>query len=121
MGCILLLFFMLKDSLSQPDVESLEGGFKEIAFARNEQNTGPVTRIYSVSVADTGKANFELYGNYMPHTKYGTTIVYFFLQGERVPGTLNVEKPYFDDKTFHPIVRYEKDAMGGVKVTHLKM
>lgn len=116
-GGLLVLAFILKDAFSQPDVTSLEGGFKEIAFERNEQNTGPVLRVYSVSIRDSAKADFELYGNYMPHNKYGTTLVYFFLGEENAPQNLYLDEPYFDTLRYRPIARYEKNAMGGTKLT----
>jgi len=85
------LLWMLVDAIIQPGIKNLKGNFKELIFLRNEQNTGPVIRLYAVSVRDTLWDEMEKYGNYMPHTKYGTTRVYFFLQNAPAPDSLFLE------------------------------
>jgi hypothetical protein len=109
------LIWMLKDSFNQPGVSDLEGNFKEISFYRNENNTGPVMRIYTVSVSDTFYKEMVSYGNLMPHTKYGTTTVYFFKAGLPIPTALKADNPHFD-KAFaaHCIGVYEKNGMSQV-------
>lgn len=109
---ILILYFIY-DSFSQPGVDDLNGDFKEVAFYRNENNTGPIVRIYAVTVADTLWQEMEQYGNYMPHTKYGTTRVYFFLNSQPAPEQVQPGQQNFE-KQFEPytLARYEKDAMG---------
>ena len=110
-----LLGWFLYDATNLPGVNDLKGEFTETAFYRNENNTGPIIRIYAVTVNDTLFSEMEQYGNYMPHTKYGTTLVYFFMKNrpfptEVFPGTNNFPirfKPFV-------IARYEKDAMGQV-------
>jgi len=54
----------------------------------------------------------ERYGNYMPHTKYGTTKIYFFLNSSAVPkdlnfGDINISEQYQKNC----IAIYEKDGM----------
>lgn len=85
------LAWMFSDAFFQPGIDDLKGGFKEITFLRNEQNTGPVVRLYVVSVKDTLWHEMEVYGNYMPHNKYGTTKVYFFKEGSKMPDKLFLE------------------------------
>jgi hypothetical protein len=57
----------------------------------------------------------QAYGDYMPHTKYGNTKVYFFLNNQPAPeqvqpGQENFEQQYQQ----YNVARYEKDAMGQV-------
>ena len=112
------LFWMLKDSFTQPGVQDLKGNFKEAAFYRNENNTGPVIRIYAVSVADTLYKEMLDYGNLMPHTKYGTTTVYFFSNSLPVPKTLSSDTPHFNPAfSANCIGVYEKNGMSQVSFT----
>ncbi|MBD1398420.1 hypothetical protein H9Q13_14710 [Pontibacter sp. JH31] len=110
-----LIVYFIYDSFSQPSVDDLKGDFKEVAFYRNENNTGPIVRIYAVTVADTLWQEMEQYGNYMPHTKYGTTRVYFFLNSLPAPAQVQPGQQHIAPE-FAPytLARYEKDAMGQV-------
>jgi hypothetical protein len=109
---VLLILWMLADSFLQPGVKDLKGDFKELAFIRNEQNTGPIIRIYAVSVKDTLWNDMKQYGNYMPHTKYGTTKVYYFLNMPSLPEGLTLTNENIADKYKSLCVaRYEKDVM----------
>lgn len=109
----ILMVYMIYESLSLPAGEDLKGDFKELDFYRNEQNTGPVLRIYIVSVSDTVWKEMETYGNYMPHSKYGKTQVFYFLSQKPAPKSLSPADGSFDkryEKTC--IAKYEKGAMG---------
>jgi len=109
------LAWMLKDSFTQPGVNDLKGNFKEISFYRNENNTGPVMRVYAVEVADTLYKEMVSYGNLMPHTKYGTTTVFFFKAGSPSPDTLNAVTPHFDQAYMASCIGvYEKNGMSKV-------
>lgn len=112
---VAVLAWMLKDSFTQPGVKDLKGDFTETAFYRNENNTGPVLRVYAVSVSDTLYSEMLDYGNLMPHTKYGTTTVYFFKSDLPIPKSLKGDKPHFD-QAFEPncIGVYEKNGMSKV-------
>ena len=109
------LGWMLKDSFTQPGVKDLKGDFTEAAFYRNENNTGPVLRVYAVRVSDTLYREMLAYGNLMPHTKYGTTTVYFFRSNLPVPKSLKGDEPHFE-QVFQPncIGVYEKNGMSKV-------
>lgn len=114
LSAILIVWFIY-DSFSQPGPQNLEGDFKEVAMYRNENNTGPIVRIYAVTVADTLWQEMQAYGDYMPHTKYGNTKVYFFLKDkpapdEVYPGEENFEQQYRQ----HTAAVYENDAMSQV-------
>lgn len=111
----LLGWFML-DALSQPGVQDLKGDFQEVAFYRNENNTGPIVRVYAVTVADTAAwAEMEQYGQYMPYTKYGSTKVYFFRKGGPAPDQLQPGAENFGTELKpHCLATYEKDLMSVV-------
>ena len=109
------LFWMLKDSFTQPGVKDLTGNFKETAFYRNENNTGPILRFYAVSVSDTLYQQMIEYGNLMPHTKYGTTKVYFFKNTLPAPNALFSTPPHFEPAyAANCIGVYEKNGMSQV-------
>lgn len=113
---VFLVIWIGKESFTQPGVNDLELEFEEMAFYRNENNTGPVIRVYSVYAADTLWNILEEYGSFMPHTKYGNTKVFFFDSKENSPKATFPEEPYFDEKYYkHCIGKYEKSSMGEVK------
>ncbi len=120
LGIGLVLYFIFRDTLNQPDTSDLPGGFNELAFKRNEQNDGPVIRVYAASVSEPANAAYQSYGNLMPHNKYGTTIVFFFGTGEEVPEQLSWESPYYDTTRYKPLARYEKNAMGNSRLLLLR-
>ncbi|MFD2513776.1 hypothetical protein ACFSRY_07845 [Pontibacter locisalis] len=112
---VLLVAWFVYDTLSIPGPDDLEGDFEEVAMYRNENNTGPIVRIYAVTVADTLWEQMRTYGDYMPHTKYGNTKVYFFLKDKPAPtrvspGEENIEARFQE----YTVAKYEKDAMGQV-------
>jgi hypothetical protein len=110
--------WMLADALIQPGVDDLKGDFKELAFVRNEQNSGPVMRFYAASVRDTLWDEFEKYGDFMPHTKYGTTKVYFFLPGAPMPENLFLEDGGLSPESKRYCIGiYEKNGMSQVYIT----
>ena len=65
-------------TFNQPGDERFSTVFREITFLRNENNTGPVNRIYAVYVKDSIWEDIESYAASKPYTKYGSTKVYFF-------------------------------------------
>lgn len=109
---VLIIIAIIWNTITEPGIKDLKSDFKEIAFIRNEQNTGPVIRIYAVSMKTENWEEMERYGNYMPHTKYGTTKIYFFLNSTEVPkdlnfGDINISEQYQKNC----IAIYEKDGM----------
>lgn len=112
---VALIGWFIYDTLSIPGVDDLEGDFKEVAMYRNENNTGPIVRVYAVTVADTLWQQMRAYGDYMPHTKYGNTKVYFFLKGKPAPAKVGPGKQSFEARfQEYTVAKYEKDAMGQV-------
>jgi hypothetical protein len=112
-----LVIYMIADTLMQPGVADLRGDYREIAFFRNENNTGPVIRVYAVFAADTLWDEFQQYGDFMPHTKYGNTKVFFFLDQDRIPNQVSGNSPYFPAEfESYCVGMYEKSAMGQTKL-----
>lgn len=109
---LILIFFIIKDTFNQPGIKDLKAGFKEVVKFRNANNTGPVQRIYVVTVKDSLWKELKDYGNIMPHTKYGNTKVYYFLESTDVPKKLHPGTVNFDPKYNNLcIALYEKSAM----------
>lgn len=114
-GILILIFFIVRDTLNQPGIDDMKSGFKEIVKYRNDNNTGPVQRIYVVTVKDSIWSEMEDYGNIMPHTKYGNTKVYFFMENSNVPKTLHPGAVNFDPQYNKScIALFEKSAMSQV-------
>ncbi|MFD2037231.1 hypothetical protein ACFSKL_20705 [Belliella marina] len=112
---VFLIVWIGKESFTQPGVNDLDLEFEEMAFYRNENNTGPVIRVYAVYAADTSWAVLKEYGELMPHTKYGNTKVYFFDSKENSPKRTFPEEPYFEGEyQQYCIAKYEKSSMGDV-------
>lgn len=112
---LILIFFIVKDTLNQPGIDEMKSGFKEIAKYRNDNNTGPVQRIYVITVKDSIWKEMEDYGNLMPHTKYGNTKVYFFMENANAPKKLHPGGVNFDPKYNKScIALFEKSAMSQV-------
>jgi hypothetical protein len=109
---VIIIAAMLWSALSTPGINDITGNLKETAFLRNEQNTGPIVRIYTVSMDELNWDSMERYGNYMPHNKYGTTRIYFFLSSNPYRGTLNIEGENIE-RAFQKqcIALYEKNGM----------
>jgi hypothetical protein len=115
-GVVLLLIWLIADAASEPGVQDLKGGFQEVAMYRNENNTGPIQRIYAVTVADTTRwAEMQQYGQYMPHTKYGNTRVYFFAAARPAPTQVQPgAEPFASEFRGNCLAVFEKDLMGTV-------
>ncbi|GEO06146.1 hypothetical protein AAE02nite_38100 [Adhaeribacter aerolatus] len=115
MAVALLLVWIIADATNEPGVNDLPGNFEEVALYRNENNTGPIIRVYAVTLTDTLWTEMKDYGNFMPHTKYGNTKVYFFRKGSPVPDKLIPGAENFSPELKqYVLATYEKDAMGTV-------
>lgn len=109
---VIAVAVMIWNMANEPGIKDLQGDFREVAFVRNEQNSGPVIRLYAVTVSGEYWKEMEQYGNYMPHTKYGTTRIYFFSARNPFPEKLTLEDPGFaEDLREYCIAIYEKDGM----------
>lgn len=115
LGVLLIIIAIIWNAVNEPGIKDLKGDFKEVAFVRNEQNSGPVIRIYAVSVEGEPWKEMEQYGNYMPHTKYGTTRVYFFPANKPYPSALDLgDNNIAENLKENCLAVYEKDGMSQV-------
>lgn len=109
---LFLVFRIFYETFQQSGVSALEGTYTELGTYRNENNTGPIIRVYAVYAADTLWEEMKTYGDYMPHTKYGNTKVFFF-DREHKDLKLLPQYPFFDQILEKSCVaKYEKTAMG---------
>ncbi len=116
-GAIILIALMIYSMFAEENIHDLKGDFKEVAFTRNENNTGPVVRIYAFTVADTLWSTMKEHTNLLPHTKYGTTEAYYFLNSDIAPESVNLKHPKiaFEFESYC-IAKTVKDGMGNVKI-----
>ncbi|WKK82054.1 hypothetical protein [Marivirga arenosa] len=96
------------------NVNSLEGDFEEMAFVRNENNTGPVHRIYVFSLNDTLWTQMRKHIDLLPHTKYGTTEVYYFLKKDVKSIEISLDMSGLENKTLKPLAHYVKNGQGKI-------
>ncbi len=117
---LVVLFQIVNSSFSQPGLERFEGKYEEIGFYRNENNTGPVLRIYAVRVLDTESDWMKEYADALPHTKYGKTLVFFFSEKLSQPIELSPTEPYFSTEYGEFLMaEYEKTPMGESRFHYL--
>ena len=81
--------------LTAPSADDFATTFTPQAEYRNANNTGPVQRVYVVTVSQENYEEMLAYGGLRPHTKYGTTTVYFFPEEGLYPTEVSPEKPHF--------------------------
>lgn len=109
---LLIAGVIIWQSFTGPGVNDLDGNFREIDAWQNENNTGPVNRVYIVTVSDTLWSEMETYGDYMPYAKMGTTNVWFFLDSQPFPNkVIPGETPFSAVYQKASIGRYVKDNM----------
>ena len=108
----LLSFYFIYVSLSQPGVADLKTQFEENSLYRNEHNTGPIVRKYIIAVNDSLWTDLEAYAEFQPHTKYGTTEVYFFMKDQKIPSkALGTSPPFASEFEAFCIAKYSKNNM----------
>lgn len=109
----IVLLQIVQSSFSGPGLERFEGKFEEVGFFRNENNTGPVVRVYAVKVNDADRETMRAFADAQPHTKYGRTLVFFF--SDEIPGKVELApvEPYFHQE-YLPLLlaKFEKTPMG---------
>lgn len=108
-----LIFYSLFET---ENINSLEGNFEELAFERNENNTGPVQRVYAYSVEDTLWSEMKKHADLLPHTKYGTTEVFYFLENEVSEFQLNFNTKGINQEAQSYCIAYSiKDGQSSLK------
>ncbi|WP_118196258.1 hypothetical protein [Albibacterium indicum] len=109
---LIVLYIVVSDSSLLTNTKEIRGGFTEVAFNRNENNSGPVVRIYAVKVDSPLVADFDSYGSSMPHTEHGTTKIFFFDAKQGAPEKLSLQPPYYDTTQYSAIWVFQKNAVG---------
>jgi hypothetical protein len=111
-----LVIYIAKESFFQPGMDRFDGKYEELGNYRNENNTGPIVRLYAVKVLDNSDDWMKEYGNSLPHTKYGRTIVFFFGDEIDQKVELSPKEPYYmESMKPYLIASYEKTPMGEVR------
>lgn len=117
-----LIFFIAIESFTQPGVERFEGKYEELGKYRNENNTGPVVRIFAVKALDSDEKWMREFGDAQPHTKYGKTIVFFFTEVADQEVELSPKEPYYSPELEkYLLATYEKTPMGEVRFTKVPL
>ena len=88
-----LILGIIYITFNQPGDERFSTQFQEITFLRNENNTGPINRIYAIYVQDSIWKDLESYAAAKPYTKYGSTKVYFFIKDYSDKSFLSWQEP----------------------------
>lgn len=116
---LVIIGFIVKTTFNQTNFKNLKGGFSQKASYRNDNNTGPIQRIYVVTVKDSLAAQLLAYGNLMPHNKYGNTKVYYFLSNSNYPTEIYPGKQNFNQKyNEFCFALYEKSAIGNIALVN---
>jgi hypothetical protein len=114
---LILISLMIYSMFAEENIHDLEGDFKEVAYTRNENNTGPVVRIYAFTVADTLWTSIKEHTNLLPHTKYGTTEAYYFLKTDDLPTKVTLKDPKIAAEVQpYCIAKAVKDGMGTISL-----
>jgi hypothetical protein len=110
---LILLVQIVRASFSNPGVQAFEGKYEELDFYRNENNTGPVIRVYAIRALDGDTEWMRKFAEAQPHTKYGRTLVFFFSSELKGQVNLNPQEPFFSEE-FQPflLAKFEKTPMG---------
>lgn len=109
---LIIVYIVISDSSLLTNTKEIRGNFTETAFSRNENNAGPVIRLYAVKVDSPMVAEYEEYGNSMPHTEHGITKIFFFDTEQGSPEELSLTAPHYDTTRYNAIWVYQKNAIG---------
>lgn len=113
---LIVVYIVISDSSLLTNTKEIRGSFTETAFSRNENNAGPVIRVYAVKVDSPLVADFEAYGNSMPHTEHGITKIFFFDTRKGSPQELSLDPPHYDTARYEALWVYQKNAVGKTTV-----
>ncbi len=122
-GIIVLgvLGLIVKESFSGKGVADYQDKFEEIGYFRNENNTGPILRVYAFRTKEQDPEVLKSFANLLPHTKYGRTLVFFVAETWKEPVVFSPTPPYLPNSIqTHLLAEYEKTPMGEQRVVLLK-
>jgi len=109
----MVLGVIVTESFSEQGIAAYQDQFEEVGYFRNENNTGPVLRIYAFRTQVENPEVLKSFADLLPHTKYGRTLVFFVNEPVKAPVVLSPESPHFP-ASLSPSVfaKYEKTPMG---------
>ena len=108
-----ILGVIVKESFSEQGIAAYQEQFEEVGYYRNENNTGPVLRIYAYRTQVEDPEVLKSFADLLPHTKYGRTLVFFVNQSVKASVVLSPESPHFPASLSPSILaKYEKTPMG---------
>lgn len=103
----------MTESFSEQGIAAYQDQFEEVGYYRNENNTGPVLRIYAYQTQVEDPKVLKSFADLLPHTKYGRTLVFFVNESVKAPVVLSPDSPYFPASLSSSIfAKYEKTPMG---------
>ena len=109
----IILGVIVKESFSEQGIAAYQDQFEEVGYYRNENNTGPVLRIYAYRTLVEDPEVLKSFADLLPHTKYGRTLVFFVGESWKEPVVLSPDSPYFPKLLrSHLFAKYEKTPMG---------
>ena len=109
----IILAMIVKESFSEQGIAAYQDQFEEVGYFRNENNTGPVLRIYAYQTQVEDPEVLKSFADLLPHTKYGRTLVFFVHESVKAPVVLSPESPHFPASLSPSIfAKYEKTPMG---------
>jgi hypothetical protein len=117
----IILAVIVKESFSEQGIAAYQDQFEEVGYYRNENNTGPVLRIYAYRTQVENPEVLKSFADLLPHTKYGRTLVFYVNKSVKAPVVLSPESPYFPASLSTSIfAKYEKTPMGEQKLELVK-
>lgn len=100
-------------SFSQPGLNDFISNFEEVDLYRNENNTGPVERVYIITTSDSIWNEMQRYSGLMPYSKLGSTKVYFFHKDNPYPRQAQGGRINFDPEfEAYCLASYRKNNFG---------
>lgn len=110
---VAVLFLIVKESFSGTGTSAYQEQFEELGYYRNENNTGPVLRLYAYRALTRDPKIMKEFADLLPHTKYGRTLVFFFEDATIDSIALSPEAPHISP-SLQPqlLATYEKTPMG---------
>ena len=108
-----VLILIVKESFSGTGTSGYQEQFVELGYFRNENNTGPVFRLYAYRALKRDPKVMKEFADLLPHTKYGRTLVFFFEETVIDSVVLSPEAPHIPS-SLQPqlLATYEKTPMG---------
>lgn len=115
------MWVIVTESFSEQGIAAYQDQFEEVGYYRNENNTGPVLRIYAYQTQVEDPEVLKSFADLLPHTKYGRTLVFFVNKSVKAPVVLSPESPHFPASMSPSIfAKYEKTPMGEQQLELIK-